>query len=166
MIIRLSPDFASLGRALVAQEEDSNQEVEPDEDIDVPEELEGVLEHLIKALQDKVNQFSSFKRPDFHDILQDTIVRYSAAKGIARISERLPSEFVDQILDNVLHLFTIHSIGLARIYEMPAIAEGTWHGTCLACAEMARRGLIADERLGELLEWLIKVSTIASIRHQ
>jgi tubulin-specific chaperone D len=45
----------------------------------------------------------------------------------------------------------------ASLYDMPAIAESTWHGTSLACAEMARRGLIPDDRLGELIEWMRKV---------
>lgn len=99
-----------------------------------------MLEDLFKALRDK-----------------DTVVRYSAAKGIARIAERLPADFAEQVLEQVLHLFSIHSAGIASIYDLPSIAEATWHGACLACAEMARRGLIPDERLSELVEWLYKV---------
>ena len=56
---------------------------------------------------------------------QDTIVRYSSAKAVARIAERLPHEFAEQVLDQILQLFTIHSIGAASLYDMPAIAEGT-----------------------------------------
>lgn len=89
--------------------------------------------------------------------LQDTIVRYSAAKAVARISERLPADFSEQVLDNVIQLFTIHSMAAASLYDMPAIAESTWHGTSLACAEIARRGLIPDDRLGELIGWMRKV---------
>lgn len=89
---------------------------------------------------------------------KDTVVRYSASKAIARISERLPSDFVEQILQQALQLFTIHSLGAATLYDMPSIAESTWHGACLACAEMARRGLIADSRLQELIDWMRKVS--------
>ena len=100
-----------------------------------------MLEDLLKSLRDK-----------------DTIVRYSAAKGVARVSERLPADFADQVLEQVLQLFSIHSIAVASLYDMPSVAEGTWHGACLACAEMARRGLIPDERLGELVGWLNKVS--------
>ena len=114
-----------------------------EDDVDIPEEVEGALEDLFKALRDK-----------------DTIVRYSAAKGIARISERLPADFAEQVLEQVLHLFTIHSIAVASLYDMPSVAEGTWHGACLACAEMARRGLIPDERLAELVGWLNKVCQI------
>lgn len=89
---------------------------------------------------------------------QDTIVRWSSAKGIARIAERLPSEFADQVFDTIVGLFSIHSVAAASIYDIPSIAESTWHGACLACAEMARRGLVADAKLPELIDWLYKVS--------
>ncbi|KAI0720503.1 TBCD protein [Cerioporus squamosus] len=114
-------------------------EVEDEDDFDAPEEVESVLEDLLKSLRDK-----------------DTVVRYSAAKGVARVSERLPVDFADQVLQQVLQLFSIHSIAVASLYDMPSVAEGTWHGACLACAEMARRGLIPDERLAELVGWLHK----------
>ena len=84
-------------------------------------------------------------------------MRYSAAKGIARIAERLPSDFREQILDNVLQLYTIHSIALAQMYDLPTVAEATWHGASLACAELARRGLIVDSKLNEVLQWQGKV---------
>lgn len=58
-------------------------------------------------------------------------------------------------------LFAIHSIAAASLYDLPAIAESTWHGACLACAEMARRGLVGREKLPELIEWLSKVGTLA-----
>lgn len=88
-------------------------------------------------------------------------MRYSAAKGIARICERLPEDFAEQVLDQVIHLFSIHSAAVASIYDMPSIAESTWHGACLACAEMARRALVPDERLPELIGWLTKVCPAA-----
>ena len=94
------------------------------------------------------------------EYLQDTIVRYSSAKAIARIAERLPQDFAEQVLDQVLQLFTIHSMGAASLYDMPSIAEGTWHGACLACAEMARRSLVPASRLGDLLAWMKKVRDV------
>lgn len=62
------------------------------------------------------------------------------------------------MLDNVLQLFLIHGSPSRRIQDLPAVAEATWHGTCLTCAEMGRRGLIHTDRLPELLDWLKKVS--------
>ena len=97
------------------------------------------------------------KETYYYHVLKDTFVRYSAAKGVARIAERLPGDFVEQVFDNVLQLFSIHSVGLARTYDMPTLAEATWHGTCLACAEIARRSLVPDNRLSDLFEWMSKV---------
>jgi hypothetical protein len=90
-------------------------------------------------------------------------VRYSAAKGIARVSERLPTDFADQVMEIVMGLFAIHSLAAASMYDLPAIAERTWHGACLASAEMARRGAISPDRLSELIEWLSKVHREISI---
>ncbi|KAH9922790.1 ARM repeat-containing protein [Epithele typhae] len=142
-VIRLLPAktrrLRAKGRALADEHGADSEDVFEEDDFEAPEEVETVLEDLFKALRDK-----------------DTIVRYSAAKSIARISERLPADFAEQVLEQVMHLFTIHSAAIASLYDMPSIAEATWHGACLACAEMARRGLIPDERLAELIGWLGK----------
>ena len=92
--------------------------------------------------------------------MQDTIVRWSAAKGTARIASRLPSSFADQVLDTIIKLFSIHSLAAANIYDLPAIAESTWHGACLALAEMARRGLVSEDKLVEVMGWLSKVHIV------
>lgn len=84
-------------------------------------------------------------------------MRWSAAKAVARISERLPAEFTSQVVDTVIGLFSIHSIATASLYDMPAIAECTWHGTCLSCAELLRRGLIPSDHLPDVINWIIKV---------
>ncbi|EIN12617.1 TBCD protein [Punctularia strigosozonata HHB-11173 SS5] len=129
------------GRVLVALEDDATAagDVELLEDPDTMDIVESVLDDHFSALQDK-----------------DTIVRWSAAKGVARISERLPTDFSDQVLRNILGLFEIHSMAAATIYDMSSIAEATWHGACLASAEMARRGCVADYNVGELIEWMFK----------
>ncbi|KAL0945859.1 hypothetical protein HGRIS_012144 [Hohenbuehelia grisea] len=112
---------------------------ENEDEVEIPEVIETVLELLFRALQDR-----------------DTVVRWSAAKGVARISERLPSDFADQVLDTVLGLFAIHSTTAASLYDMPTIAEGTWHGACLACAEMARRSLVSSEHAPQVINWMTK----------
>ncbi|KAI0072860.1 TBCD protein [Panus rudis PR-1116 ss-1] len=143
VVLRLLPGRTrnrKRGRALVPSAGDeTGSAMDPDLDMDVPEETETALEELFQSLQDK-----------------DTIVRYSSAKGIARIADRLSSDFISQILDNILQLFSLHSLAAGRNYEIPAIAEATWHGACLACAELARRGLVPDDKLGELMAWLSK----------
>ncbi|KAF5311690.1 hypothetical protein D9611_009412 [Ephemerocybe angulata] len=106
---------------------------------EVPEEIEVILEALLQGLEDK-----------------DTIVRYSTAKGLARIAEHLPTDFSSQIVESVLALFSVHSMAAAAMYDLPAIAEHTWHGACLACAELARRNQVSDSNMPELVEWLSK----------
>jgi len=64
------------------------------------------------------------------------------------------------VLDTIIELFTIHSTTAASLYDIPAIAENTWHGACLACAEMSRRNLVGREKLPELIGWLSKARKI------
>uniref|UniRef100_A0AAQ4PTB6 Tubulin folding cofactor D n=1 Tax=Gasterosteus aculeatus aculeatus TaxID=481459 RepID=A0AAQ4PTB6_GASAC len=56
-----------------------------EEDYDIPEEVETVIEHLLLGLKDK-----------------ETIVRWSAAKGIGRVTGRLPKELADEVVASVL----------------------------------------------------------------
>ncbi|KAF8583340.1 ARM repeat-containing protein [Ramaria rubella] len=137
-----TPIVLQRGRALQQdtwhQDESQEFDVQSD-DIDLPEEVELTITMLLEALQDK-----------------DTTVRYSSSKHLARISARLPPFLAEQVLDNVLQLFSIHGMPGQKMEDLPAVAEATWHGTCLTCAEMARRGLIPKNRLPELLDWLKK----------
>lgn len=64
---------------------------------------------------------------------RDSIVRYSAAKGVARLAARLPRPLAHDVTDGLLDL-------LADRYE--ARADAAAHGGCLAVAELARRGLL------------------------
>ncbi|TFK27742.1 TBCD protein [Coprinopsis marcescibilis] len=109
------------------------------EETDVPEDVEVILEQMFDSLQDK-----------------ETVVRWSAAKGVARIAEHLPADFALQIVETVLGLFSVHSIAAASLYDLPSIAEATWHGACLCCAELARRNLIPESHMSQLVEWLSK----------
>nr|XP_008508378.1 PREDICTED: tubulin-specific chaperone D-like [Equus przewalskii] len=59
-----------------------------DADDDVPEEVERVIEQLLVGLKDK-----------------DTVVRWSAAKGIGRMAGRLPKELADDVVGSVLDCF-------------------------------------------------------------
>lgn len=97
-----------------------------DEEVDAPfevvDELEQIVEVLLCGLRDK-----------------DTVVRWSAAKGIGRITGRLPYEFADDIVQSVLELFVATE------------GDGAWHGASLALAELARRGVLLPERLSEAI---------------
>lgn len=70
--------------------------------------------------------------------------RWSAAKGIGRVTGRLPKELADEVVGSVLELFS------------PREADGAWHGGCLALAELGRRGLLLPQRLGEVVPVVLK----------
>ncbi|XP_058417962.1 tubulin-specific chaperone D isoform X6 [Diceros bicornis minor] len=90
------------------------------DDDDVPEEVESVIEQLLVGLKDK-----------------DTIVRWSAAKGIGRMAGRLPKELADDVVGSVLDCFSFQE------------TDNAWHGGCLALAELGRRGLLLPSRLAD-----------------
>lgn len=100
---------------------------EEEEEYEIPEELEIFVQLLLSALRDK-----------------DTIVRWSAAKGIGRLTHRLSQTLADEIVGSLVELFDESETDCA------------WHGACLAIAELARRGLLLPSRLPELLEKLTK----------
>ncbi|KAG9465973.1 hypothetical protein GDO78_017411 [Eleutherodactylus coqui] len=89
-----------------------------DEEYDIPEEIEHVVEQLLVGLKDK-----------------DTIVRWSAAKGIGRLTGRLPRELADDVVGSVLDCFSFQE------------TNNAWHGGSLALAELGRRGLLLPSRL-------------------
>ena len=97
---------------------EKEKETARDDDDDVPEGVEEVIESLLVALRDK-----------------DTVVRWSAAKGLGRITARLPAEFGDEVVGSILDGFGVGE------------NENTRHGACLALAELARRGLLLPTRL-------------------
>ncbi|KAL3660909.1 hypothetical protein V7S43_013926 [Phytophthora oleae] len=94
-----------------------------DDAFEVVEELEQIVEVLLCGLRDK-----------------DTVVRWSAAKGIGRITGRLPYEFADDIVQSVLELFVATE------------SDGAWHGASLALAELARRGVLLPQRLPDAVD--------------
>ncbi|XP_040606163.1 tubulin-specific chaperone D [Mesocricetus auratus] len=101
-----------------------------DEDYDVPEGVESVIEQLLVGLKDK-----------------DTVVRWSAAKGIGRIAGRLPKELADEVVGSVLDCFSFQE------------TDKAWHGGCLALAELGRRGLLLPSRLSEVVTVILKALT-------
>lgn len=103
---------------------------EQEEDYDIPEEVETVIEHLLVGLKDK-----------------ETIVRWSAAKGIGRVTGRLPKELADEVVGSVLDCFSFQE------------TDNAWHGGCLALAELGRRGLLLPSRLTDVVPLIIKSLT-------
>jgi len=96
----------------------------------VPDEVEDAMAQLLLSLTDP-----------------STVVRWSAAKGVGRITERLPAICADDVLDAILsNLFS------------DADRDGAWHGGCLCLAELARRGLLLPKRLGEVVPVVLKAT--------
>ncbi|XP_053309176.1 tubulin-specific chaperone D [Spea bombifrons] len=100
---------------------------EEDEEYDIPEEIENIVEQLLVGLKDK-----------------DTIVRWSAAKGIGRLTGRLPKELADDVVGSVLDCFSFQE------------TNNAWHGGCLALAELGRRGLLLPSRLPDVVPVILK----------
>eukprot|EP01119_Soliformovum_irregulare_P014237 TRINITY_DN3884_c2_g1_i1.p1 TRINITY_DN3884_c2_g1~~TRINITY_DN3884_c2_g1_i1.p1 ORF type:complete len:1072 (-),score=395.86 TRINITY_DN3884_c2_g1_i1:58-3273(-) len=116
---------SNLGKApVIATPEISQEEEDFDE---IPEEVEDIIGVLLSGLRDK-----------------DTVVRWSSAKGIGRVTSRLPKEFGDEVIGSVLGCFEIGE------------SDSSWHGGCLATAELARRGLLLPQRLDEVIPLLLK----------
>lgn len=106
-----------------------------DTEYDIPEEIEEVLELLLVAMKDK-----------------DTVVRWSAAKGVGRVTGRLPLELADDVVGSVLELCD-HSQG-----------DGAWHGACLTLAELGRRGLLLPQRLDEVVPVILRALAYDEMR--
>ncbi|KAM9783426.1 tubulin-specific chaperone D isoform 1-T8 [Syngnathus typhle] len=101
---------------------DTLQETTRGEDhYDIPQELETVIEYLLAGLKDR-----------------ETIVRWSAAKGVGRVTGRLPKELADEVVASVLDCFSFQE-------------TDSWHGGCLALAELGRRGLLLPSRLSQVV---------------
>uniref|UniRef100_A0A8C2ZPK1 Tubulin-specific chaperone D n=1 Tax=Cyclopterus lumpus TaxID=8103 RepID=A0A8C2ZPK1_CYCLU len=114
--------------ATAATPEVETQDME--EDYDIPEEVETVIEQLLLGLKDK-----------------ETIVRWSAAKGIGRVTGRLPKELADEVVGSVLDCFSFQE------------TDNAWHGGCLALAELGRRGLLLPSRLTDVVPLIVKSLT-------
>lgn len=100
------------------------------EDYDIPNEIEDIIQRLLDGLKDK-----------------DTIVRYSAAKGIGRICGRLPKELANDVVGSLWDLFSFGE------------SDAAWQGGCLALGELARRGLLLPDRLPDVVPLILKVTT-------
>ncbi|XP_012726480.2 tubulin-specific chaperone D isoform X1 [Fundulus heteroclitus] len=118
---------AGAAGAAAAAEKEMQEE---DEDYDIPEEVETVIEDLLIGLKDK-----------------ETVVRWSAAKGIGRVTGRLPKELADDVVGSVLDCFSFQE------------TDNAWHGGCLALAELGRRGLLLPSRLTDVVPLIIKSLT-------
>jgi tubulin-specific chaperone D len=92
-----------------------------------------------------------------------TAVRWSAAKGIGRITERLPQLCARDVLDAILASVAdddYHSDAAGHYRSANdddhAADDTAWHGACLTLAELARRGLILPSWLPDVVPYLVR----------
>ncbi|XP_072985032.1 tubulin-folding cofactor D isoform X1 [Typha latifolia] len=129
--VNLSVDVAGKGSSHCCQNTNQLDHTEitsspEEEDMDVPEIIEEIIELLLSGLRDS-----------------DTIVRWSSAKGIGRVTARLTSALSQEVLSSILELFSAGE------------GDSSWHGGCLALAELARRGLLLPVSLPKVLPVII-----------
>ncbi|NWU62501.1 TBCD protein, partial [Pterocles burchelli] len=116
-------------------------EADDEEEYDIPGEIENVVEQLLVGLKDK-----------------DTIVRWSAAKGIGRITGRLPKELADDVIGSLLDCFSLNKTCLCSKISFQE-TDNAWHGGCLALAELGRRGLLLPSRISDVVPVILKALT-------
>lgn len=104
--------------------EENDEDMDSDCDFDA---LETIIAILLEHLKD-----------------QDTSIRWTAAKGIGRITGRLTLELADQIVEDILKWFDDNE------------TDSSWQGGCLALAELWRGGLLLPSRLDEVMPKLKK----------
>ncbi|KAJ2852422.1 hypothetical protein IWW36_000309 [Coemansia brasiliensis] len=125
--------ICSKGPYTAADEDDSF-------DIDIPEEVEFFVSILLQKLRDK-----------------DTIVRWSAAKGIGRITERLPLAFAQEIVSAVGDILKEETLRTDDGHiDVSMTTEYSWHGSLLCLAELSRRGMLYPQALREIIPWVVR----------
>ncbi|KAF6263485.1 armadillo-type protein [Scenedesmus sp. NREL 46B-D3] len=109
------------GTAAAGGEQQQDAEAAGAAATEIPEETEDVLGVLLSSCCDR-----------------DTVVRWSAAKGVGRLASCLPLELAEEVVDGVMTLL------------VPSEPDSAWHGGCLAIAELARRSILSPVRLPAL----------------
>ena len=82
-------------------------------------------------------------------------MRWTAAKGIGRITNRLPKILADDVVQSVISILCEDVVGT----DLRGVSDASWHGACLALAELSRRGLLLPERLAEVIPWITMVGS-------
>ncbi len=86
-------------------------------------------------------------------------MRWSAAKGVGRITERLPKELAQDVVDSLIDMFEEDAKVSADDIDVSGASDANWHGSCLALAELAKRGLLLPEKLVLVMPWISAVTS-------
>ncbi|KAJ3268808.1 hypothetical protein HDV01_002186 [Terramyces sp. JEL0728] len=113
-----------------------------EQDFEITDEVEEILGTLISNLRDT-----------------DTIVRWTAAKGIGRICNRIPKDMADEVISSILEMMqedVYVEDGDIKRSNVSSANDAVWQGCCLSLAELSRRGLLLPERLLEVVPWILR----------
>lgn len=114
-------------------------------DLDVPEEVEVLVGDLLEMLPD-----------------QDSRVRWTVAKALARIGTQLPLSFVDQITAALLDMYRPNIVSLGKPDEdLSLVSAAAWHGVTLCLASFLRNTLLSASQIGECLPWILRCLTFS-----
>ena len=105
---------------------------ENEEDYDIPDEIEEVIEYLLEGLRSV-----------------ETVIRWSAAKGIGRVTGRLPKELADDVVASLLQLLRWvdyikasvhyqHNATLPRISEKTSPIVDSWPKVLISSINYSR----------------------------
>ncbi|CAN7982388.1 unnamed protein product, partial [Ixodes hexagonus] len=106
-----------------AKSEPAFPEMKENTNFEVPPIIEEVVDRLLDGLVD-----------------EGLTVRWSAAKGIGRVASRLPKEMASEVVSSIFSQFETQ------------IQNSSWHGSCLALAELSRRGTLLPEQLPRVVD--------------
>ncbi|CAH8437222.1 unnamed protein product [Dicrocoelium dendriticum] len=134
----------SSSKSMLASDSGSSDTIrkqdEVTESLDIPlaeEEDDLYLEHADKVA-DVIDRLLNALRNQY------TVVRWSAAKGLGRMCSRMGSSMLNDVVSALLVLCT-------RVEPF-----SSWHGACLALAELGRRSLLLPSKLPEVIPVIMR----------
>lgn len=111
----------------IKTEKKEEKHKEEDEGLDDDVDLD-ILEDLIGFIFDSLKD-------------KETVIRWTAAKSIGRITQRLDLDLANDIVNEIIDTF-LHA------------GENEWHGGLMALGELSRRGLLLPENLSRIIHIL------------
>ena len=113
------------------EQHQNGEQDDAETDTNVPTIVESILDLLMAGLSDK-----------------ELYVRWSSAKGLGRITNRLHKSYAVQLVSLLCDRISTVALLACDHYAL--------QGGCLALAELARRGLLLPERLDSVMPIVLK----------